>query len=54
METMFGAYAFAFALVSAYVGWLAARNRGVCRRLEQLERRASPKHGPRHSSSRAA
>jgi hypothetical protein len=37
METLLAAYAVAAAAVSAYVLWMAAGNRRLVRRLEQLE-----------------
>jgi CcmD family protein len=37
METLLAAYAVAWALVSAYVLWLAAGNVRLARRLERLE-----------------
>ena len=37
METLLAAYAVAWAVVSAYVVWLAAANSRLARRLERLE-----------------
>jgi CcmD family protein len=37
METLLAAYAVAWAVVSAYVVWLAAGNVQLARRLERLE-----------------
>lgn len=37
MDTLLAAYAIAWAVVTAYVGWLASGNSRLARRLERLE-----------------
>ena len=54
METMACAYVFAWAVVTAYLTWLAVWNGRLCRRLDELERAAKPAVGENRSSAKAA
>jgi hypothetical protein len=54
METMVCAYVFAWAVVTVYLTWLAVQNGRLCRRLDELERRAKPGVGENRFSSKAA
>jgi len=54
METMVAAYVFAWAVVTAYLAWLALQNSRLCRRLDELERLAKRGVGDNRSSSKAA
>jgi len=54
METMVCAYVFAWAVVTAYLTWLAVQNGRLCRRLDELERPAKPGLSEKRSSSKAA
>jgi len=47
METLLAAYAIAWAVVSAYVLWLAAGNVRLARRLERLETHRQTDEAPR-------
>jgi len=44
METLLAAYAVAWAAVSAYVLWLAAKNVQLFRRIERLETHLAERH----------
>jgi hypothetical protein len=54
METMVCAYVFAWGAVTAYLTWIGLQNCQLCRRLKELERRASPGAGDKRILSRAA
>jgi len=50
MEAMVYAYVFAWAMVTAYLTWLAVQNGRLSRRLDELERSAKPGVGEYRSS----
>lgn len=54
METMAGAYVFAWTAVTAYLAWLAVQNRRLARRLDELERSAQVGVDETRSPARAA
>ena len=54
METMVYAYVFAWAVVTAYLTWLALQNGRLCRRLDELERHAQSKVSADRTSAKAA
>jgi hypothetical protein len=54
METMVAAYVSAWAVVTAYLIWLAIQNSCLYRRLDDLERRAKSGVGENRFSSKAA
>jgi hypothetical protein len=51
METMVYAYVFAWAVVTAYLTWLALQNGRLCRRLDELERPAQRGGGEKRSKA---
>lgn len=54
METMVCTYVFAWALVTAYLTWLAVQNGRLRRRLDELERQEKPGVGEGRFSSKVA
>jgi len=54
METLLATYAVAWAVVSAYVAWLAARNGRLARRLERLEAKPTETQSRKTRSAKAA
>lgn len=54
MESLVGAYLIAWAVVAGYVGWTAATNRGLARRLAELERYLSDRDAAGRSRPNAA
>lgn len=54
MQTLLATYAVAWAVVSAYVSWIAVRNRRLTRRLEQLDALMDEQQAGATTSARVA